>query len=118
MTGLYVIVCGGRDYSDQDAVNRALNGLHLTYGISMVITGGARGADKIAKKWAEAYNVLNKEVRAEWDKYRDAAGPIRNRRMLEENSPDLVVAFPGGPGTANMVKQARQRGVRVMEVSE
>lgn len=76
MTGLCVIVCGGRTYANQDAIHRELNRLHLAYGISTVITGGARGADKIAKKWAEAYNVLNKEVRAEWDKYRDAAGPI------------------------------------------
>jgi hypothetical protein len=37
--------------------------------------------------------------------------------MLEEGKPDLVVAFPGGTGTANMVKQARAAGVEVLEVS-
>jgi UDP-N-acetylmuramoylalanine-D-glutamate ligase len=45
-----------------------------------------------------------------------SADPIRNRRTLDEGKPDLVVAFPGGRGTAHMVSQARAAGVRVIEV--
>lgn len=42
-----------------------------------------------------------------------AAGPIRNQRMLDEGKPDLVVAFPGGRGTADMVRRAKAAGVPV-----
>jgi hypothetical protein len=44
-------------------------------------------------------------------------GPIRNKQMLEEGKPDLMVAFPGERGTANMCKQAREAGVPVMVVT-
>lgn len=44
-----------------------------------------------------------------------AAGPIRNSRMLREGKPDLVLAFPGHGGTADMVKQAGEAGVGVMK---
>jgi hypothetical protein len=37
--------------------------------------------------------------------------------MLDEGIPDLVVAFPGGRGTANMVRQARERGFEILEVA-
>lgn len=53
---------------------------------------------------------------ADWHTHGRAAGPIRNRRMIEEGKPDLVVAFPGGRGTANMVNQARAAGIEVREV--
>jgi predicted Rossmann-fold nucleotide-binding protein len=41
---------------------------------------------------------------------------VRNRQMLTEGRPDLVVAFPGGKGTANMVALARKAGVEIVEV--
>jgi hypothetical protein len=50
---------------------------------------------------------------AEWESLGRKAGPIRNQRMLTEGKPALVVAFPGGKGTANMVAQARATNVRV-----
>lgn len=115
MTGLRVLVCGGRDYQDREAVYRELDKLHLFHGIEAVITGGASGADKIADDWARAYRVANIRFLAEWNRYGPAAGPIRNRRMLEEAYPDLVIAFPGGHGTSDMMTQARKRGLRVLE---
>ena len=45
-----------------------------------------------------------------------AAGPIRNKWMLDDAHPDLVVSFYGGRGTANMIKQAREAGVEVFDV--
>lgn len=56
-----------------------------------------------------------KEFPADWDKYGKRAGYLRNVQMLDEGKPDLVVAFPGGKGTAMMVKLAKERGVRVIE---
>lgn len=45
-----------------------------------------------------------------------AAGPIRNQHMIDTAKPDLVVSFPGGAGTADMVRRAKAAGVRVIEV--
>jgi hypothetical protein len=54
-------------------------------------------------------------VMADWSIGRKA-GPIRNQRMLDEHAPDLVVAFPGGRGTADMVRRARKSGVEVAKI--
>ena len=55
---------------------------------------------------------------ADWDKHGKAAGPIRNKQMIDEGKPDLVIAFPGGRGTAGAVRLAKFAGVtvRVVEV--
>jgi hypothetical protein len=50
---------------------------------------------------------------AQWKKHGRAAGPIRNQRMLDKGKPDLVVAFPGGRGTADMIRRAERAGVPV-----
>lgn len=117
--GIRVLVCGGRAYSDVERVASVLNVFHQTVGVGVLIEGGATGADAAAAAWAVSNGIrllvfpVSKE---EWRRIGPAAGPIRNRRMLEEGKPDLVVAFPGGRGTANMMKQARAAGVDVHEV--
>ena len=71
----------------------------------------------MARDWARTKPEVERFVcHADWEKHGKAAGPKRNKRMLEWK-PDLVVAFPGGKGTANMVQQARQAGVEVIEVA-
>lgn len=54
---------------------------------------------------------------ANWLKYGRMAGAMRNQQMLDEEEVDLVVAFPGGKGTADMVRRARAAGIEVREVS-
>lgn len=81
-----------------------------------IIEGGAVGADRAAHQWA-IHNYINvKTFEANWKEFGAAAGPIRNARMLDEGKPDIIIAFPGGRGTANMVKQARERGIEVREI--
>jgi hypothetical protein len=56
-------------------------------------------------------------VFAEWNRHGNKAGPIRNATMLAMKPPvKLVVAFPGGSGTADMVAKAKAAGLEVMEV--
>lgn len=105
-----VLVCGGRDYRNPQAVYDALSALD---DVSVVIEGGALGADCFAAEWADKTGTEHLQFTADWKAHGRAAGPIRNKKMLDEGKPDLVLAFPGGRGTANMVKQARERGVRV-----
>ena len=110
-----VLVCGGRDFNDPLTLGSWLGGIHRNHTIDLLIEGGARGADFMARKFAEWRGIPVRTFPADWDAHGKAAGHIRNKKMLDEGRPDLVVAFPGGRGTANMVAQARAAGVRVLE---
>jgi len=114
-----VIVTGGRGYTDRDVVFNALDGLLKEFGGLMEIAeGGAMGADHLARVWADRNDVKRRTFEARWDlDGPKAAGPIRNRRMLQEFCPTLVAAFPGNRGTANMMRIARDAGVPVREFS-
>jgi hypothetical protein len=109
-----VLVCGGRDFNDALTLGSWLGGIHKKQGIDLLIEGGARGADYMARKFAEWQGIPVKTFTADWERHGKAAGPIRNKQMLDEGKPDLVVAFEGGRGTANMVQQARAAGVKVL----
>jgi predicted Rossmann-fold nucleotide-binding protein len=112
-----VLVCGGRDYSNREALAAVLAELRQTRGISLVIAGGARGADTMAEWWAAAEGVPCDVYQADWSGLGRKAGPIRNQRMLDEGKPDLIVAFLGGRGTADMVRRGREAGIEVIEVT-
>lgn len=105
-----VLVCGGRDYRNPEAVYAVLDNLSH---VSCVIEGGALGADCFAAEWADRTGVEHLQFNADWKTHGRAAGPIRNKKMLDEGKPDLVLAFPGGKGTKNMVDQALKVGVKV-----
>jgi hypothetical protein len=80
---------------------------------TFIIAGGARGADRAAIDWAVVNWVPFQEYPANWEKYGKRAGYLRNVQMLEEGKPDLVIAFPGGKGTAMMINLAKGAGVPV-----
>jgi hypothetical protein len=112
-----VIVCGGHDYNSPNTVEANLDAIHSQNTITALMQGGASGADKFADDWAARHPDIQRHVcHADWKTHGRAAGPIRNARMLEWK-PDIVIAFPGGAGTANMVKQARKAGVYVIELA-
>jgi hypothetical protein len=108
-----ILVCGGRDYNDIEALNQALDKLHAERRITLIIEGGAAGADAHAREWANANGVDVRTFYADWKTYGRRAGPLRNARMLDEGRPDGVVAFPGGIGTNDMIRQARTAGLKV-----
>jgi hypothetical protein len=119
-----VLVCGGRDFNDVPLIWKTLDLLcavkrfqHVIDGASDDVTGPYVGADYWAHQWAVARDMGTTRFLADWARLRKAAGPIRNKQMLTEGMPKLVVAFPGGKGTANMVAQARAAGIEVIEVS-
>jgi predicted Rossmann-fold nucleotide-binding protein len=111
-----VLVCGGRDYGNITRVAQELDALVRLHGPLTVIEGGAAGADQIARTWAYHVGATIHTFQAEWAKHGRAAGPIRNQEMLEKGKPELVLAFPGGRGTADMVRRAKLAGVPVKEI--
>lgn len=110
-----VLVCGGRGFggrSDEGELFR--NAMAAYRDAALVIEGGAAGADNLARGWASIWGIPCWTFKADWRDHGRAAGPIRNQRMIDEGRPDLVIAFPGGRGTADMVRRARAAGVTVV----
>jgi len=134
---LVVVAGGGRDLAWPPA-RIASQLLSRTGGraVHLLLHGGARGADQAIARAADQLGWYALSLPAEWHLYGRGAGPIRNRQLLEQalavaqarctatsGVSVLVVAFPGGSGTASLVKQARRLASRspvplaVMEVS-
>lgn len=119
-----VLVCGGRNFGDYINLKAVLDSINADRGIDMVIHGGASGADKLASQWVVDTRLSGNDGRlimrvsfpANWRDHGKSAGPIRNQKMIDQGNPDLVIAFPGGRGTADMVARARKAGIEVMMV--
>lgn len=112
-----VLVCGGRYYADKARLFALLDEMHSDRPITLLAQGGAGGADSLAREWALDRVVPCATFDAPWTKRGRSAGPIRNAWMLSIVAPDLVVAFPGGAGTEDMVRRAHRAAVRVRRVS-
>lgn len=109
-----VLVCGGRDYFETATIWETLDNLHKEHSITEVIDGGANGADIRAAEWAIHNGITSTTVPADWEHSGKKAGYLRNVAMAEMK-PDLVVAFPGGRGTAMMIRIAKERNIAVFE---
>lgn len=125
-----ILVCGGRDYLGYNLLKTTLEDLMNEIWLEndddeviTIIAGEATGADFLAKvfyfdEWSDSDNVKYRGFPADWKQYGKAAGSIRNQQMLDEGKPTLVVAFPGGRGTADMVRRAEKTGIKVILVEE
>ena len=113
--GRRVLVCGGRNYEDMNHVFLVLDFQHDKEPIDVIIHGHAPGADSLAELWAGQNRVSRLGFRADWKKHGKAAGPIRNQNMIDKARPDLVIAFPGGRGTADMVRRAKLADITIFE---
>jgi hypothetical protein len=126
-----ILVCGGRKFNDWSLFSSTLDKICLDkgwitepdeYGNWLpnvtIVHGGAKGADTLATDWAVINWCYLTVYPADWKTHGKAAGPVRNQKMLEQEKIDLVVAFPGGRGTADMVRRAKQAGIEVIEINE
>jgi len=131
-----LVVCGGRDYGETRSsrgvlrpdwraervhARRFLDALHAEVTIDLLIEGGAFGADRLARLWAEEACVPRHTEPALWSHYGAAAGPMRNTKMVSmllahraDGADVRVVAFPGGSGTADMARKAKAAGILVV----
>ena len=109
-----VLVCGGRDYANYEHVWTALS--RLPKGTT-IVHGAARGADSLAAHAAKMRKIPVLAFPADWDRYKRAAGPIRNHLMLIEGKPNVVLAFhkdlDSSKGTKDMVTKAIAAGIPV-----
>lgn len=113
MSAPIVVVCGGRAYADAARVKAILDANVTMYDI--VAHGDANGADALVDDWAMARGLPVLRAPANWKFHGKAAGHWRNATLAALN-PRLVIAFPGGRGTADMVQKSRNKGFAVIEV--
>lgn len=109
-----VLVCGSRNWAKVAPIRRELQRIK---DLECVIEGEAKGADRLSRWVATDLGVPVERFPADWLQYGRAAGPIRNRKMLRDGKPDLVLAFhenlAESKGTKDMVEQAKRAGVPV-----
>lgn len=103
-----VLVCGGRKFNNYKMLCAVLDGLHAKHNFTCVIEGEAKGADRLSRAWASSRKIFVEPYPADWDTYWLGAGPIRNQQMIDEGKPDMVIAFPGGTGTADMLLRSKR----------
>lgn len=115
----YVVVCGGRDFSDRDylfsCLDKQLRKMKRN-GRIIIVHGGAKGADTLAGEYAKHNNYQCVVVPAKWKTDGRKAGPIRNQRMAEYAT--HVIAFDGGRGTNHMVSYSTKLGLPVKMFSK
>ena len=114
-----LIVCGGRDFCDiifeKDCIEQAIAKFKLQKNNTIIMSGGATGADTLALEWARANEWNAMRVPAKWNDMGKSAGMARNMEMLElavrmhaEGSEVIVLAMPGGVGTSGMVAYTKR----------
>lgn len=115
-----VIIAGGRDFNDytmlKETVDEFLDDKFQTHNV-IIVSGHAAGADALGERYAHE-NGLDLEAHpADWVNNGRAAGPIRNAEMAAVA--DALIAFWDGSskGTADMIKKARVKALKVVVVS-
>ncbi|QCI66986.1 DUF2493 domain-containing protein [Phreatobacter stygius] len=102
-----VLICGGRHYDDAAAIRRELDRLHGGQPIGVLIHGGLAAIGNAAEAWAREHNVHVVRYPPNWTLLGNRAEARRNAFMLEDSRPDVLLAFPGGRDTADLVRLAR-----------
>ena len=115
-----VIIAGSRDFDNFISAEHNLLSFFKAFGIHStdieIISGGARGADKIGEQFAKKYNIKLTVFPAQWDKYGKSAGMIRNAEMAQYAKDGILFAFWDGKstGTKNMIDAARRNNMTVL----
>jgi hypothetical protein len=108
------IICGGRNFNDWKYFCNCLDDIHKYDPFIEIAQGGANGADTFANMWANRNKIPVKIYKPDWDKFKKAAGMIRNRQMFDNFLPDMVIAFPGNTGTQGMINYALSKNCQVV----
>ena len=107
-----VIVCGSRSFADFALLRSTLDVL-LSRRLPdvVILSGGARGADQLAERYAALRGLTVERFPAQWERFGRSAGYIRNRQMAQ--CADAIVAFWDGcsRGTQHMISLASKLGI-------
>lgn len=113
-----VVVTGGRDYGDLETVYNAISKFNNLQKITLLINGGAKGADTLCRVVAEELGIPVENVPIlpeEWGHYGNGAGPRRNQKMIDQFLPRGLIYFPGGNGTEDMKRRCERAGLMMFD---
>lgn len=117
-----VIIAGSRDITNYRDIKKLMETVtdqhYIRWGdINEVVSGAARGVDKLGEAWAAEYEIPVKQFPADWNQHGKSAGPIRNSEMAEYA--DALVAIWDGKsrGTQNMIETAMKHGLKLFVVT-
>ena len=108
-----LIIAGGRDFKIEHFEWEKLRMFILGNNVTEIVSGGARGADKIGEDAAKVLNISLKIFPANWKAYGKSAGFRRNKQMAKYA--DGVLLFPGGKGTEHMYNIAQTEGLKIFD---
>jgi predicted Rossmann fold nucleotide-binding protein DprA/Smf involved in DNA uptake len=105
-------IIGSRSFDDYDLLSRMVSANYPQ--VTMIISGGARGADELARQFAFERGIEIREYLPEWKRHGRAAGQIRNRLIIDDA--DAVLAFWDGSskGTRGGLEYARKQGKEIV----
>jgi len=108
-----VAVIGSRSFNDYERVKQTLSSMTIT----LIISGGAKGADTLAERYAKENGIPTKIFLPDWEKHKKAAGFIRNTDII--NEAEVVVAFwdNSSRGTLDSINKAKTQNKKVIIVS-
>jgi hypothetical protein len=101
-----LLITGGRFWNNLVETYKWLDMIHVEMCVATLIHGDAKGADRMGRDWAIDRGI--ETYPADWKRYGNKAGPIRNQQMIDEGNPDMLMAFLGGTGTAHMKRIAKR----------
>ena len=111
-----LIINGGRDFENYELAKQEFDKVFEHYNILEIVSGGARGSDKIGERLAKEYNIALKRFIPDWDGLGKKAGHVRNREMGDYA--DALLSFWDGEskGTNGMIEYAEKKGFIVKVV--
>lgn len=112
-----LLISGGRSNYFNKAAIEFLTALFFKHNFSLLLNGMAKGIDASARSWAQTKDLPIKEFYPAWEKHGKKAGILRNLEMLDElTKNDMVIVFPGGPGSDHVRKEAAKRGFNLIDL--
>jgi len=99
-------IVGSRTFNDYDVLEMFIQDTVGISNLTMIVSGGAKGADTLAEKFAKDYNIPIKIFRPNW-KLGKSAGYLRNKDIVDEC--DILIAFWDGKskGTKHSINLAQ-----------
>lgn len=111
---MQLIIAGSRGITDLVMVFEKLDAITATVTEEItVISGGARGVDRLGETWAISRGHSLRVMRAEWDRYGKSAGYRRNQQMAQEGTHLIAIWDGQSRGTRHMIDIAREHGLEV-----
>ena len=112
-----VVVAGSRNFNDYNLLSSELDKFLAGKKNVTIVSGTARGADRMGEQYAAEHGYKIDQFPAEWSKYHQGAGPIRNLEMVK--TADAVVAFwdNQSTGTKNIIDCAKQENIPYKVIS-